>query len=277
MNDTPPTDRPTTPRLDALIATREGVWLRLALVDLAGDLLAGILLSQIVYWTPRATVDKDGHWWIVKAYSDWWDEVRLTEKQARRALGLLAEAGLVETHVWKWNGTPKVHVRLDVEAMEEAMFRLAPQGTSTCPPRQDVPPSGADGRAPQGKTSSTQRPRPETTTEIVVSDDVRRLCDLLAELMVANGCRPPSITKSGWYDPVRLLIEKDGIEPARVERAIRWSQADEFWRANIHSGKALRERFDTLRQQAARARGGNVVEANLEAGAEFLRRRGRAS
>lgn len=137
-----------------------------------------------------------------------------------------------------------------------------------------TPPPGQPGPSPL-VTGDAQNESQENETqgkEIIVSDDVRRLCSLLASLMVENGCREPTVTKSGWLDPMRLLIEKDGIEPDRVERAIRWSQADEFWRANIHSGKALREKYDTLRQQARRQKAGSVAQV-ADARAEYLARK----
>lgn len=276
MDDTTGRGPSRTPHLDAVMATHEGVWVRLALIDLVGDLHAGVLLSQAVYWTPRAEVKRNGATWIVKAYSEWWDEVRLTEKQARRAVQLLVESGLVETHVWKWNGTPKVHLRLVEDVVEDALSRLAQEGKSTCPVGQDDPPRGPRRSARQGKSFPHL---PETTDENTPetrrgpwSEDVVRLCDLLADLMVANGCRRPTLNKSGWYEPMRLLVEKDGIEPERVERAIRWCQADDFWRGNIHSAKKLREKFDTLRQQARRTRPA-TVDGVRDAAAEYLGRR----
>lgn len=124
---------------------------------------------------------------------------------------------------------------------------------------------------PSSEPSST---RGDDVAETEVSDDVLRLCGLLADLMVENGCRRPSVTKTGWLEPMRLLIEKDGIEPDRVERAIRWCQRDEFWRANILSPKKLREKFDTLRlaRQRELQRPGTVGNIQ-DAGSDYLSRR----
>lgn len=281
VNDTPSNPRSTTPRLDAIRATTEGTWVRHALVDLAGDLVAGVLLSQIAYWAgwdrgdDRLTVERDGLRWLAKAYGAWWAECRVTEDQARRAIAALKAKGLVETGVWKFHGTPMVHIRLIEEVMEEALSTWDNPESTRARAQMDlgVGPDGP-GREPESSTTTetTTKTTTKTTSEIVVSDDVRRLADLLASLMVENGCRPPSITKSGWFDPIRLLIEKDGVTPDRVERAIRWSQADDFWRANIHSGKALRDKFDTLRQQAARQRAGSVDQIR-DAAAEYLDRK----
>jgi hypothetical protein len=49
-----------------------------------------------------------------------------------------------------------------------------------------------------------------------------------------------------WYDPIRLLIEKDGREPDLVRSVITWSQGSDFWKSNILSTKKLREKFSQL-------------------------------
>lgn len=251
-----------TPHLDAVLATNEGVWVRLGLVDVAGDVLAGLLLSQIAYWTPRATVERQGAFWIVKAHGEWWDEVRLTEKQARRALQVLVDGGLVETHVWKWNGTPKLHVRIVAEALEAGLARLAQEGKSTCPQGREDPPPRSTPVAQEGKSSlhteTTIRDHSET---VVVSDDARRLCELLADLMAERGCKRPTVTKR-WLDEADRLYRLDGRDPAKAERLLRWSQADSFWKANIQSIPKFREKYDQLRDNANRGR--SSTEGNAE-------------
>jgi len=96
-------------------------------VDIAGgDLIAGILLSQIVYWnspgqdgTDRVRVERDGRRWLVRAYDEWWEDCRVTEKRARNAISSLRQIkddqgnSLIETKVWKFQGSPKLHIWLD--------------------------------------------------------------------------------------------------------------------------------------------------------------------
>ena len=76
-----------------------------AYVDIAGDMVAGALLSQILYWfgadrngRPRARIQKDGYLWIAKARGDWWEEIRITPKQYDRAAKILKEKNLIELH-----------------------------------------------------------------------------------------------------------------------------------------------------------------------------------
>lgn len=69
--------------------------------------------------------------------------------------------------------------------------------------------------------------------------------------MVEDGCTPPAITDK-WLAAARLLMDKDGRTEEQIHRAIDWCQDSDFWRSNIHSMPKLRERYDTLRQQAER-------------------------
>lgn len=107
-------------------ADNHRVSLKLAYVDMTGDLVTGLLLSQIVYWhlpdsrqKTRLRVEKDGHLWLVKARHEWWEECRLTPRQVDRALRNLQKLGLIVTRRFRFNGAPTLHIRLDREAFLE--------------------------------------------------------------------------------------------------------------------------------------------------------------
>lgn len=85
-----------------------------------------------------------------------------------------------------------------------------------------------------------------------IRDDVTRILDLLDEEIVRNGSKRPGRTKAN-IDAARLLIDKDGRSVDQIERAIRWCQADPFWRSNILSMVKLREKYDQLRLAAQRS------------------------
>ena len=87
-----------------------------------------------------------------------------------------------------------------------------------------------------------------------VRDDVTRILDILDDEIVRNGSKRPSRTKAN-IDAARLLIDKDGRTVDQIERAIRWCQADTFWRSNILSMVKLREKYDQLRLAAQRQQG----------------------
>ncbi|MCS4277382.1 hypothetical protein M2390_002588 [Mycetocola sp. BIGb0189] len=90
-----------------------------------------------------------------------------------------------------------------------------------------------------------------TTSANEVRDDVQNLCELLADLMVANGDKRPTITDR-WLDSARLMLDKDGRELEPAIRLLRWTLADDFWRVNIRSMPKFREKYDQLRAAANR-------------------------
>lgn len=160
----------TSPRVETVLATHRVVAFRPALADVAGDVVAGILLSQILYWWPRATIQREGQTWIAKASKEWWEECRVTEDQARRSLKALRDRGLVETKVWKFNGTPVTHVRLVEAALEEALAALDPSRDDpewNRPHAQVVSGHGPGGPGPTPETygaEMTAETTPERTT-----------------------------------------------------------------------------------------------------------------
>jgi hypothetical protein len=81
--------------------------------------------------------------------------------------------------------------------------------------------------------------------------DVERLCEHLAGRIEANGSKRPNIGKA-WRDAARLMLDNDGRTEQQVIAAIDWCQADDcWWRSRIMSMSKLREKYDTLRLQAA--------------------------
>jgi hypothetical protein len=82
--------------------------------------------------------------------------------------------------------------------------------------------------------------------------DVDRLCELLARLVAENGTPTHRIAwpSDVWRRECRLLLDRDGRDPAEAERLIRWSQRDDFWRSNVLGMQKFRERYDQLRLRA---------------------------
>ena len=86
---------------------------------------------------------------------------------------------------------------------------------------------------------------PIEKTELEISQEFD-LCMLLAELMILNGCKPPTLSQR-WTDDMSKLLRLDNRDPELIRQVIYWSQNDGFWKANIHSPAKLRMKFDTLR------------------------------
>lgn len=131
-----------------------------AYIDMSGDLVAGALLGQILYWlapqkdgSPRARIQKDGRYWIAKARTDWWEEIRISPKQYDRAVKILEEKGFVETRTMRFDGNPVKHISVNAEAVNAALEKwkleqvqepaaLEPVGSSP-KGKKDIPEAGS--------------------------------------------------------------------------------------------------------------------------------------
>ena len=188
----------------------------------------------------------------------------LSERAIRYQLDALEELGLIEAcdqrivqaYISRSDRRPRgYNLRLDrvrgvqdVQVVDERGASGAMNGV------QEVHERGAT----HSERGATDAPKPyitvhepyiETVSQVTL--DARRLCELLAGLMVENGCRPPNISEA-WVEEMERIMRLDGRTVEEVEGCIRWCQSDSFWRANILSPKKLRQKFDTMRLQAER-------------------------
>jgi len=97
--------------------------IRVDLIDICkGDLNAGIMLVQIIYWTDRGAKKNDG--WIYKPAREFYDETRLTDKRVKNGTKNLKELGLVDVK----NGIARGHntrwYKLNINATLEALGKL---------------------------------------------------------------------------------------------------------------------------------------------------------
>ena len=81
--------------------------------------------------------------------------------------------------------------------------------------------------------------------------EIITLCNLLADLMVSNGVKRPTVSGK-WLSDMDKLNRIDEKTFEQIEAAIRWSQNDSFWSSNIHSPAALRKQYEKMRLQAVR-------------------------
>jgi phage replication O-like protein O len=93
---------------------------------------------------------------------------------------------------------------------------------------------------------------------IVVNPEALRLAELLfseiikenpkSRLLNQNNVKKQK-TIAGWAKDIEKLIRLDKQEPSTVEEVILFATHDNFWGANILSGKKLRDKWDTLTKQ----------------------------
>ena len=138
-----------------------------AYVDMCGDLIAGALLGQILYWfgvgkdgQSRARIVKDGYLWIAKARADWWEEIRITPKQYDRAAKILKDKGFIEVKTYKFAGNPTTHLRIIPEAIAAALDAWKLERVTTMFPDGEEP--DAPGSLPLGNNDV-----PETETTLL--------------------------------------------------------------------------------------------------------------
>ena len=120
--------------------TNESFRVNRAYVRIAGDLVSGILLGQIVYWhlpnkdgKSKLRVFKEGQHWLAKERSAWQEEVCITPKQYDRAIKVLIDKDLVVAKKFKFNGSPTVHIRLnevELDRLLELELTRGENGTS---------------------------------------------------------------------------------------------------------------------------------------------------
>lgn len=97
-------------------------------IDITGDLIEGTLLSRILYWfaptkdkKSKLRIFKDDHYWIAKQRRDWWEEIRITERQYDKAIKELVKKDFVITAKYKFNSMPTIHIRPNYEAIDKAV------------------------------------------------------------------------------------------------------------------------------------------------------------
>ncbi len=157
-----------------------------AYIDIAGDLIAGTLLSQIMYWFSwnankgvRTGIYRDGYYWIARRREDWMEEIRISKKQYDCAIRKLTAEGneLVEVRKYQFNGIPMTHIRPVTENINRAAAKwkkklaesISGQGNNGCngySPNGNMEvsqavttnyPKGEYGYSPNGNVEVSQR------------------------------------------------------------------------------------------------------------------------
>ncbi len=107
--------------------SRDTIDVKRLYIDMADDLLAGILLSQIIFWylpsddgSDKLRIEHDGYQWIANTREEWWKQVRLKSRQFDRAVGILESKQLIFKKIYKFRGSPTTHLRLNFSVLYDA-------------------------------------------------------------------------------------------------------------------------------------------------------------
>ncbi|MBA7525432.1 hypothetical protein ES705_17583 [subsurface metagenome] len=150
-------------------ASRDTIDFKKIYVDITGDLIAGLLLSQIIYWNlpnkegkTKLRIKRRNQLWLAKKKTDWWEEIRISPKQAARATRLLAKTGIVKVRIFKFKGAPTTHFLL----RGKTLLRLINKEIKA---KKEIPKvtKGNNGKLPKVTMESDQRgiSITKTTTE----------------------------------------------------------------------------------------------------------------
>lgn len=153
------------------LASRETIDFKMIYVDIAGgDILAGLLLSQIIFWNlpgkdgrSKLRVQKEDKLWLARKHCDWYQEIRMSEDQVRRALGVLKELNLVEVSAFRFNGERITHIALNKNVLAHAVRKAMQTGLN--PLGNGINPTSERDITHFG-TGLNPLPLTETTTEI---------------------------------------------------------------------------------------------------------------
>lgn len=153
------------------LASRETIDFKMIYVDIAGgDILAGLLLSQIIFWNlpnkdgrSKLRVQKEDKLWLARKHSDWYQEIRMSEDQVRRALGVLKELNLVEVSAFRFNGERITHIALNKNVLAHAVRKAMQAGLN--PLGNGINPT-SERDITHLETGLNPLPLTETTTEI---------------------------------------------------------------------------------------------------------------
>jgi hypothetical protein len=145
----------------------------LVFARITGKVKAGLMLSQMFYWTGRGS--RDG--WFYKTQMEWTAETGLSRDEQENVRALLKSLGFLEE---KRKGVPgKMHFRLQIESIVRAIERLQFEHGTEAMPNVGEPDSAVRERTdlessqppinnalnPQYITESTSEIKTESTSE----------------------------------------------------------------------------------------------------------------
>lgn len=149
-----------------------GVLFKPAYARVAGDVAAGVVLSQVVYWfrpdaqgRPRTRAVYDGELWFSQSYAEWEASCALSQKQMTRVLRALEAQGILRLRTITHNNSPRVLVQL----CESRLVELVCQHVA--PPQRPT----VDVTPPDGMCDTDQRSmyKEETALETGEETDMK--------------------------------------------------------------------------------------------------------
>jgi hypothetical protein len=186
MNTLPqPNKNPDIQLLERLVGNGNVVTVHTFMIDLTGDHVIAMFLEQLLYWRSRSA-DKNHE--IAKSDADWYEEIRISERQMRRARAWLLAHKLTKVQRKRskyYANQPVYHYTVNMDALQKAIIKTlgkparAPKvtgGELHEPSSSKVDGShGSQGDEPAASfTESTSETTPETTVAANAAASKRR-------------------------------------------------------------------------------------------------------
>jgi len=230
-------------------SSRDTLEVKRAYIDMADDLVAGIMLSQIVYWhlpdregRTRLRIQREGMMWLAKGRADWWDECRISPKQADRALERLRKLGVIETKLFRFNGAPTVHLRISQERFMQAWQAAISDQSDQSDLSDQSDRSDTSDRSDFTQTSKSISPNGKEPScregEIHMPGRATSITESPSENTSQTTTTPSPKTSERTTDVVVALVEE--LVGAGVTR----SRAEDL--ATRHSPEAIRDQIAML-------------------------------
>lgn len=113
--------------------------------QITGDIIAGLLLSQIIFWhlpsengKSKLRIERNGRFWIAKKRTDWVKEIWISDRQYDRVIKHLSKddegkgLGVVDVEIYKFSGVNQPHIALNYDVLfallNKQLAKYAKQG-----------------------------------------------------------------------------------------------------------------------------------------------------
>lgn len=217
------------------------------MVQFLGSLEAAMLLSQLLYWTPKSTMGG----WIAKSDREFQNELCLKRYSIRSASKLLAQLNLIETKRKKFNKAPTTHYRVNIGSLEKQWIQFLRLSENE---QSDYAKTNNPGLSEneQSLTEITRDYPPKGGGEIFKTwkDTPQKYHPLFQALIDETKLPEPQGQKAitAWEDQFEDQLARFGewLTPKRVREAVR-----EFSRQKGSTANILRPKSITHILQAA--------------------------
>ena len=209
-------------------------------LEMLGDFNTAAFLNQLIFWSDK-TKRKDGYFY--KTYTEWNEELLLSEYQVRRSAKILKEKGFIDTKLKKANGSPTLHYKVNMDKLSESILnKLKNRNQTNLGNDSEVSLVSltVDDTLDDNSRESTSRSKLKFETHHL------KLAELLYKQIQNNSPNYPEPDLEKWANEFRLMMERDKREGKEIQDLIIKTQSDNFWKKNILSPGKLRKQYDRL-------------------------------